>query len=117
MLLEEIKDFLGFGSVHFYENYPSVSYSVVGPHWVEKFRDFLIEHSLKLKKKQFSIWSEAVDLVSSKEGSREEKQLKLAEKRKKLRDEYGGKKGRKTKWDLKTLKTVIKEGKNAQSRI
>jgi len=110
-LLEEIKSFLGFGSVYFYENYPNVSYSVTGPREAEKFRDFLEEHPLKLKEKQFSIWSEAVDIASSEVGSRKERQLNLAEKREKLREECS-RKGRKTKWDLETLKTVIKEGKN-----
>jgi len=111
-LLEEIKAFLGFGSVHFYEDYPNVSYSIAGPQGAEKFRDFLEKHPPKLKKKQFSIWSEAVDIASSKDGSREERQLKLAEKRRDLREECS-KKGRKTKWDLETLKAVIREGKDA----
>lgn len=112
-LLEEIKDFLRVGSVHFYESYPNVSYCITGPQGAEKFRNFLEEHPPKLKEKEFSIWSEAVDITSSKDGSREERQLKLAEKREKLRREYGGKKGRETKWNLETLRTVIKEGKNA----
>ena len=110
-ILEEIKDFFGFGTIYTHGN-PSFSYEVNTLDKALKIRSFFENHPLKVKKENFIKWCECLDLLNDAPRSApnhprltEELLLKIA----KLREEINPTRHKHLKWTYEKIQKLLQE--------